>query len=739
MKTVLLGVLAAMLNACLCAYNVTTSAEERLLSLDFRHPETSTNLPEVCAKDAAWKAQFLCANRFYAHVEQAEDNVVTKSHDVCRHPETSTNLPEVCAKDAAWKAQFLCANRFYAHVEQAEDNTETESHDVCSSVSRFYICLDTVLHEQSCDHDAELMGPVEYFPRVLTHKYHKLCSAELGLTAQQLRVKVLRALGSSDAGLGSDYSICREEKAAREFFACGLLFNVIISSDPPKDKLCTAYRNMEKCTKDLQCRNESDFNTHSKHVLDALLSPYTEYCYDSEGAGKNATASALPGTTPPVTEPATSAVPVTMSTCSATVRLENYFRCGLMFIFNLRDARFPDESKRNDLVCELVRTHKMCVEEALRSPRCPEEIGIQKNLDYLDNQLYAATGMKCLNGKKARTGRKRQRSSAQHCHVRPYASTYFTCGAMFLRGTYLNRPDTGEACRLYNEFLKCIEELVVCRQQSDLEVSFRHFTEILTDGYKHSCIGLNRTGKQRNRAALAARQSSCDEFGAVKRLLLCGIAFHRMLPSTAAAGNGSSEEEWNELDNGTIAVLCPLVKEMKYCIYSATRDSGCSQAAFLSAEMLLTKQRLLQEFDRPCDDALPSKNIYSRPSPTACELKEFTEDWETCDATAGKDVIDFYRKGTALQAKGVVSKRQRGRLCSELLQHRRCMQESASRHYCHELAARLVDFGVEELLNKLGLSTCSSSPSRPVTQRSLLLLLTAGGTHVLARWHSGSL
>lgn len=139
MKTVLLGVLAATLSTYVYAHNVTTSAEERLLSLDFRHPDTSTNLPEVCAKDAAWKAQFLCANRFYAHVEQVEDNI------------------------------------------------ETESHDVCSSVSRFYICLDTVLHEQSCDHDAELMGPVEYFPRVLTHKYHKLCSAELGLTAQQLR------------------------------------------------------------------------------------------------------------------------------------------------------------------------------------------------------------------------------------------------------------------------------------------------------------------------------------------------------------------------------------------------------------------------------------------------------------------------------------------------------------------------------------------------------------------------
>ncbi|KAL1483990.1 hypothetical protein MTO96_050135, partial [Rhipicephalus appendiculatus] len=46
-------------------------------------------------------------------------------------------------------------------------------------------------------------------------------------------------------------------------------------------------------------------------------------------------------------------------------------------------------------------------------------------------------------------------------------------------------------------------------------------------------------GISKKRAALAAHQSSCDEFSAVKRLLLCGIAFHRMLPSTTAAGNGS--------------------------------------------------------------------------------------------------------------------------------------------------------------------------------------------------------
>ncbi|XP_075739796.1 uncharacterized protein LOC142785252 isoform X2 [Rhipicephalus microplus] len=638
--------------------------------------------------------------------------------------------------------------------------------------------------------------------------------------------KVLRALGSSDSSLDPEFGICREEKAVREFFTCGLLFNVIVSSDPPKEKLCTAYVNLDKCAKDLHCSNKSEFNTHSKHVLDVLLNPYSDYCSGFVD-GKNNSTVAPPATPTAPTSPETSAT--TKAKCSESVQLEKYFHCGLVFIFNLRDAMFPNESAQNSLPCDLIRAHKLCVEAAMATPNCPDKIGISKILEYVDSELHAASGVKCPTVKRDRIARRQHRSSAHHCHVLQYASTYFTCGTMFLRGTYPDRPATGEACKLYYDFLKCVEELVVCRQQSDLLVSFNHFSEILTDGYKDACKGHNisdtcnkltllknfflcgliychsynayltylhlsptickildnfvgcvydrvlinscgytklfasirevrdyilvtvinkhslsckiPTGISKKRTALAAHQSSCDEFSAVKRLLLCGVAFHGMLPSTNAAGNGSPFIEWTKLGNDTTAALCPLVKEMKYCMYSATHDSGCSEAMFLSAEISLIRKRLLEEFGGACDYEAQwtSKSTDHQPRPIGCELKEFTEDWEACDASVGREATDLFWKGSVLQGIGTVSKWQRRRLCSELYNHQRCMHESATRHYCPELATRLAGLGAEESLNKLGLFAClSSSSSSSDNQRTALLLLAAGGVHVLACRHAGA-
>ncbi|XP_075732096.1 uncharacterized protein LOC142774839 [Rhipicephalus microplus] len=180
---------------------------------------------------------------------------------------------------------------------------------------------------------------------------------------------------------------------------------------------------------------------------------------------------------------------------------------------------------------------------------------------------------------------------------------------------------------------------------------------------------------------------------------------------------------------------------MKYCMYSATHDSGCSEAMFLSVEISLIRKRLLEEFGGACDyePQWTSKSIDHQPRPIGCELKEFTEDWEACDASVGREATDLFWKGSVLQGIGTVSKRQRRRLCSELYNHQRCMHESATRHYCPELATRLAGLGAEESLNKLGLFACfSSSSSSSDNQRTALLLLAAGGVHVLACRHAGA-
>lgn len=125
----------------------------------------------------------------------------------------------------------------------------------CRALSRYYSCLNTVLHSESCEEDTELMMHMEYFPKVLTQKYREMCFAELKLTAMNVAKRLegepalhlLRKLATCGAAApngvvsGAGYvqdATCQEEDATKQFFACGLLFNEIVSHNPPKEKLC---------------------------------------------------------------------------------------------------------------------------------------------------------------------------------------------------------------------------------------------------------------------------------------------------------------------------------------------------------------------------------------------------------------------------------------------------------------------------------------------------------------------
>ncbi|XP_040355099.2 uncharacterized protein LOC121045831 [Ixodes scapularis] len=88
------------------------------------------------------------------------------------------------------------------------------------------------------------------------------------------------------------------------------------------------------------------------------------------------------------------------------------------------------------------------------------------------------------------------------------------------------------------------------------------------------------------------KQTMCDQYKAVKKLVLCGVGFHRLLSATQ-----------NNATTANNTGICPLVKEMKYCTSSATHDSGCSDADFLTTEVSVLQRNLLLEHEGACGNA----------------------------------------------------------------------------------------------------------------------------------------
>ncbi|XP_037554999.2 uncharacterized protein LOC119431589 [Dermacentor silvarum] len=695
---------------------------------------------------------------------------------------------DLCTRDKAWETQFLCAKKFHTKLRKIEDDKEVESHQICRSLSRYYSCLNTVLHSESCEEDTELMMHMEYFPKVLTQKYREMCYAELKLTAMNVAKRL--------EGYTQDHT-CQEEDATKEFFACGLLFNEIVSHNPSKERICVAYNNFKNCTnvieKDLHCKIGSEFHTHSMHVMNVLTSQYEHFC-----------SSMIVNPEKPHIDGQSTEKPVG---CVEDHFMEKYFECGLLYVYNLRDAMYGDNPQHKNQVCETIERHKLCLEELKKSSNCQSLSEIQASLDYLTNELHEAPGTQCSKAQYKRSGKIRFRSSEPKCHLREYAGTFFTCGTIFLMNTMPTPPSKDEDCRFYNQYLKCYSLLIPCSSPTDIKSTIMRFSQILTEGYEDKCRGINLTDtcdklvliknffscgltyyqsynefgstylvsqphvcklledfhncsfesvfknkpncketaqlfdniktirdyvakmfnrkhqsdckapadKDKRRVYLGLeRQTTCDQFKAIKKLVLCGVTFHRMLMSVE---NGTHLK-----DNRT--EVCPLVKEMKYCMYSATHDSGCSDALFLNTEISVLKKHLLMEFEDTCN-ALPSSEdqefkVYRQ----ACELKEFTQEWETCDTAMEDDISHFYRNGSAFR-KTAISNRVRRRLCTDLIGYRKCLNDSADKHHCTAVAPQVAEMS-NELFDRLGLIYCSGC-SRRTGVWGMMALATAAG------------
>lgn len=675
---------------------------------------------------------------------------------------------DLCTRDKAWETQFMCAKKFHAKLRKIEDDKEVESHQICRSLSRYYSCLNTVLHSESCEEDTELMTHMEYFPKVLTQKYREMCVAELKLTAMNV-AKRLR-------GYTAD-TTCREEDATREFFACGIVFNEITSHSPRKDRLCMAFKNFENCTNNVNaemgCSISSEFRGHSMHVLNVLLSGYDSYCRSYTGV-------------PPVPgiDKTDAPYPKTKM-CDQMIYMEHYFFCGLSYIFNVRDVMFGDHTDMNNGKCRVTNEYDACLAKLKMTSECKDDLPIEMHLKALSNTLKKETGAKC--NKQGRSGKIRFRSQEPSCHVREYANNYFTCGYIFLKNTIKTTPQSvDEDCRLFKNFMRCKDLLIACKGDSDISSALNVFTNVLIEGYESKCKDYNISetcvpmiliknffacglrfhqsynefsptylggqpflcrliedfenctkfnvldndcktlgelfthikkvrefvGKLTNEAKNSActissdrqrriylgleRQTSCNQFKAVKKLVLCGVTFHRMLLI--------AENSTTITDNQT--TICPLVKEMKYCMYSSTHDSGCSDALFLNTEVSVLKKHLLREFEDMCNTVPQSEEKEFKVYRQACELKEFTQEWETCDSAMEEDIGSFYRNTTGHTRATGMSDPVRKRLCRDLRGYRNCLNESADRHHCSGLAPQVADMS-NELFDKMGLIYCS--------------------------------
>ncbi|XP_077548548.1 uncharacterized protein LOC144161829 [Haemaphysalis longicornis] len=264
-----------------------------------------------------------------------------------------------------------------------------------------------------------------------------------------------------------------------------------------------------------------------------------------------------------------------------------------------------------------------------------------------------------------------------------------------------NKPRT---CKVLNDYIQCTNDHVLSRKCTGVDELFANMKNVrYYIGQRYDSKLHTSCSKAMEKTAVMLRQEHrdpCDQFKAVKQLVLCGVTFHRML--AAFTGNASSQPLTASGDRA--ALVCPLLNEMKDCVRAATNDSGCSGAILLNAEIAGLERHLFEEFDTLCK-AAPSTNLM-QPHLQSCGLKDFTQAWESCDSVVEEDISLFYRNGSRFR-KAVVSQRVRRRLCSDLVGYRKCLNDSADRHHCAPLVPEVTDLS-NELLHRLGATYCSA-------------------------------
>ncbi|XP_077526059.1 uncharacterized protein LOC144137913 [Haemaphysalis longicornis] len=723
-----------------------------------------------------------CAGSLLAHREATSH--ISGAPLRTRELKLFATKPGLCTPGKAREAQLVCARHLQIHLRTAASIRMRRPRAICRPLSRYYSCRNAQRHRNVCESDAVLGNRMRRLNDALSMTYRELCfPGRHGISAVK-KPEARRSLWrQGDATPGPKQTLDAYD-TVKSFFACGLLFNEIASRQPNKEKMCRAYKEFDNCTITLHqhCRGCEDLFTHVNHVKDVLLAPYDDYCRgfvprDSDGGVQIITFRPL---TPGPSTPVMTAPP---PKCDENVHLGRYFECGVMYIFNLRDAFHGDFNRTNREPCSVLEEHKACLRGISQMSHCSgsDTADIQANLDYVDSQLRASGEEQCSTSRHRHSGKRLRFEAAQpRCHVREYAGSYFTCGTIFIQRTYPKDPPIKELCKHFQGFRECVGLLIMCRTQSDITPAFNYFTEQLTKGlddqcsdvkillacdkmtflnkffscgidfhqqyamytspYTHNkppvckplddfnkCIknfisqsdckdlkikalfenfeairrynhrkfnlkerancaedsaGSRSSRRLRGRYSNIARQSSCDQLKAIRRIMLCGVAFHRML--TPAENNSRAVVFSHE--------VCPLVDEMKKCVRTATIDSGCSGASHLSASARLVQQQLLNEYDETCGLLAGTLWANAKRSLKACELEKFVQDWESCDLFLEDSARVSNLVSSDLSERKVSIPVQK-RLCKLKDEYRQCLGQSADRRHCPGMASQVADMG----------------------------------------------
>lgn len=186
-----------------------------------------------------------------------------------------------CSPATAWAVELTCTKDFESDMKALNQLNEpsTAIRKSCKTILRYYHCLTPVTESASCQKNPEFIKHLEYFPQAITSRYRELCLRELEISPSLFKEKGNRASMAAVVGKADN---CKEEEASREFLACALVFNEVVSHTTDRFRQCEAYNNFIQCTnaiaRTLNCGDSSEFHHHAIHVLSVLLHDYQNNC-----------------------------------------------------------------------------------------------------------------------------------------------------------------------------------------------------------------------------------------------------------------------------------------------------------------------------------------------------------------------------------------------------------------------------------------------------------------------------
>ncbi|KAL3247076.1 hypothetical protein MRX96_057270 [Rhipicephalus microplus] len=255
-------------------------------------------------------------------------------------------------------------------------------------------------------------------------------------------------------------------------------------------------------------------------------------------------------------------------------------------------------------VCSIVKEHQGCLAAVTKTSHCDDyDIAIMAVLHYVNQETWSIGGVCCPKENcKTNTTKVWFWSSLQISQVRQYAGTYFRCGTTFIKNPYPTRPPVDEDCSALHQAASAEGLLLVRRDvprgapqeyplvplRPDRRVmlptfsmcvqaafpSFDDFAELVSklnqivtyigEIHRPGCLG--HEVKTPRRFVQLDWQTSCDQAKAIRGVVLCGVAFDRMLLSSL---NGSAVA----IDKpARFATVCPeLAGHRSYLADSATR------------------------------------------------------------------------------------------------------------------------------------------------------------------------